>query len=51
MTVLVAVAHGDWDLTSAWPFVLAGLLAPGIAQILFTFAVRDGLISRMTIRE
>jgi drug/metabolite transporter (DMT)-like permease len=49
VTGLVAVAHGDWDLTSAWPFVLAGLLAPGIAQILFTFAVRDAGASRTSV--
>ena len=34
---------------SAWPFVLAGLLAPGIAQILFTFAVRDAGASRTSV--
>jgi len=49
VTGLAAVAHGDWDLTSAWPFVLAGLLAPGIAQILFTFAVRDAGASRTSV--
>jgi drug/metabolite transporter (DMT)-like permease len=49
VTGIVAVAHGDWDLTSAWPFVLAGLLAPGIAQILFTFAVRDAGASRTSV--
>jgi drug/metabolite transporter, DME family len=49
VTGLVAVAHGDWDLTSAWPFVLAGLLAPGIAQIFFTFAVRDAGASRTSV--
>ena len=49
VTGIVAVAHGDWDLTNAWPFVLAGLLAPGIAQILFTFAVRDAGASRTSV--
>lgn len=49
LTGVVAVAHGDWDLPSAWPFVLAGLLAPGIAQILFTFAVRDAGASRTSV--
>ena len=38
VTGVVAVAHGEWNVASAWPFVLAGLLAPGVAQILFTFA-------------
>ena len=49
VTGIVAAAHGDWDLTNAWPFVLAGLLAPGIAQILFTFAVRDAGASRTSV--
>jgi drug/metabolite transporter (DMT)-like permease len=49
VTGIVALAHGDWNLTTAWPFVLAGLLAPGIAQILFTFAVRDAGASRTSV--
>jgi len=49
LTGVVAVAHGEWDLASAWPFVLAGLLAPGAAQILFTFAVRDAGASRTSV--
>ena len=38
VTLTVALARGHWDFASAWPFVFAGLLAPGISQILFTFA-------------
>ena len=49
VTGVVAVAHGEWDVASAWPFLLAGLLAPGIAQILFTFAVRDAGASRTSV--
>jgi drug/metabolite transporter (DMT)-like permease len=49
VTGIVAVAHGEWDVASAWPFVLAGLLAPGAAQILFTFAVRDAGASRTSV--
>jgi drug/metabolite transporter (DMT)-like permease len=49
VTLAVSVARGDWDLASAWPFVFAGLLAPGIAQILFTFAVRDAGASRTSV--
>jgi len=49
VTLTVSLAHGDWDLASAWPFVLAGLLAPGIAQILFTFGVRDAGASRTSV--
>jgi drug/metabolite transporter (DMT)-like permease len=49
VTLAVSLARGDWDLASAWPFVLAGLLAPGIAQILFTFGVRDAGASRTSV--
>ena len=45
----MAAAHGEWNVASAWPFVLAGLLAPGAAQILFTFAVRDAGASRTSV--
>ena len=36
-------------LTSAWPFLLAGLLSPGAAQILVTFAIRDAGSSRVSM--
>lgn len=49
VTGAVAIARQDLDLASAWPFVLAGLIAPGIAQILFTFAVRDAGASRSSV--
>lgn len=49
VTALAAAAHGNWDLASAWPFVFAGLLAPGLAQILFTFGVRDAGASRTSV--
>ena len=50
VTALVMVAHGaEGDLASAWPFVFAGLLAPGAAQILFSFAVRDAGASRTSV--
>jgi len=49
VTLAVTLALGDWNLATAWPFVLAGLLAPGIAQILFTFAVRDAGASRTSV--
>jgi len=44
-----AGARGEWDLASAWPFLLAGALAPGISQILFTFAIRDAGASRTSV--
>jgi drug/metabolite transporter (DMT)-like permease len=49
ITGIVAGARGNWDVAAAWPYVLAGLLAPGIAQILFTFAVRDAGASRTSV--
>jgi drug/metabolite transporter (DMT)-like permease len=49
VTLCVSLALGDWNIASAWPFVLAGLLAPGIAQILFTFGVRDAGASRTSV--
>jgi drug/metabolite transporter (DMT)-like permease len=40
--VLVATTiAGGWGLAGAWPFLLAGVLGPGVSQVLFTFAVRD----------
>jgi len=49
VTALWAAVRGDWDVASAWPFLLAGLLAPGLSQILFTFAVRDAGASRASV--
>jgi uncharacterized membrane protein len=36
-------------LSSAWPFLLAGLLSPGAAQILVTTAIRDAGASRVSM--
>ena len=33
-------------LPPSWPFALAGILAPGVSQILFTLAIRDAGPSR-----
>jgi len=49
VTAVTAAARGEMDLLSAWPFLLAGLLAPGVSQILFTFAVRDAGASRASV--
>jgi drug/metabolite transporter (DMT)-like permease len=49
VTGCAVLARQDLDVASAWPFVLAGLVAPGIAQILFTFAVRDAGASRSSV--
>lgn len=49
LTAVSAFTRGDSSLASAWPFLLAGLLAPGISQVLFTFAVRDAGASRASV--
>jgi drug/metabolite transporter (DMT)-like permease len=49
VTAAWAALRGEWGLADAWPFLLAGLLAPGISQILFTFAVRDAGASRASV--
>jgi drug/metabolite transporter (DMT)-like permease len=49
VTAVAALVRGEWDLPAAWPFLLAGLLAPGISQLLFTFAVRDAGASRASV--
>jgi drug/metabolite transporter (DMT)-like permease len=43
------VAAQSIDLAGVWPFVLAGLLGPGLSQLLFTFAVRDAGPSRTSV--
>lgn len=45
---LVAAAF-NFDLHGTWPFLLAGLLAPGGSQILFTLAVREVGASRTSV--
>jgi S-adenosylmethionine uptake transporter len=48
--ILVYVAIRDeWNVAAAWPFLIAGVLAPGCSQILFTFAVRDAGASRASV--
>jgi len=47
--LVFAVAHGLHDVAAAWPFALAGLVAPGGSQILFTLAVRDAGPSRTSV--
>jgi drug/metabolite transporter (DMT)-like permease len=43
-----AVAQGGLT-TGVWPFVLAGLLGPGVSQYLFTFAVREAGAARTSV--
>jgi drug/metabolite transporter (DMT)-like permease len=55
-TVLAALAFAlpfaafqGGELVGAWPFVLAGLLGPGLSQILFTLAVSEAGPSRTSV--
>lgn len=43
-----ALAQGGLT-TEIWPFLLAGLLGPGISQFLFTFAVREAGAARTSV--
>ena len=43
------VAAGPIELDGVWPFVLAGLLGPGLSQLLFTLAIRDAGPSRTSV--
>jgi len=43
------VAAQAIDLSAIWPFLLAGLLGPGLSQLLFTLAVRDAGPSRTSV--
>jgi drug/metabolite transporter (DMT)-like permease len=47
LTVIAALPHHD--LRRSWEFFLAGLLAPGCSQILFTLAVRTAGPSRTSV--
>jgi len=37
------------DLDGVWPFLVAGLLGPGISQLFFTYAIRDAGPSRTSV--
>ena len=49
LVTLPFVAAAGIDLDGLWPFVVAGLLAPGVSQLLFTFAIRDAGPSRTSV--
>jgi drug/metabolite transporter (DMT)-like permease len=49
VTAVAALFARDWDLEGLWPFLLAGLLAPGASQLFFTFGVRDAGASRASV--
>jgi drug/metabolite transporter (DMT)-like permease len=46
---IVASAGGSLHSSDLWPFLLAGALAPGLSQVLFTHAVRDAGAARTAV--
>ena len=48
VTLPFAFAQGV-DMVEIWPFLLAGLLGPGLSQLLFTLAVREAGPSRTSV--
>jgi drug/metabolite transporter (DMT)-like permease len=46
VALVAAAIAGDRDVAAVWPFALAGILAPGVSQVLFTLAIRDAGPSR-----
>src|SRR4029078_7089359 len=44
--VVAATIARDWSVAAVCPFALAGILGPGVSQILFTLAIRDAGPSR-----
>jgi drug/metabolite transporter (DMT)-like permease len=49
LAVALVAAGVRHDLHGIWPFLLAGLLAPGGSQILFTLAIREVGASRTSV--
>jgi drug/metabolite transporter (DMT)-like permease len=49
VAVVAALLAGPHDVLDAWPYALAGLLAPGMSQLLFTFAIRSVGASRTSV--
>jgi drug/metabolite transporter (DMT)-like permease len=49
LSVVAAALAGGGGVAAAWPFALAGLLAPGGSQILFTLAIRTVGASRTSV--
>jgi drug/metabolite transporter (DMT)-like permease len=49
VALAAAVVQGGWALGGIWPFLLAGVLGPGLSQLLFTLAIRDAGASRTSV--
>ena len=46
---IALVAHHDPDLGEIWPFLIAGLIAPGLSQVFFVRAVREAGAARTSV--
>jgi drug/metabolite transporter (DMT)-like permease len=46
VALLATTVQGDWQVAGLGPYILAGVLGPGISQVLFTYAVREAGPSR-----
>src|SRR3989442_4200009 len=46
---IALVAHHDPNLGEIWPFLIAGLIAPGLSQIFFVRAVREAGAARTSV--
>jgi drug/metabolite transporter (DMT)-like permease len=50
LTAAIAlVARQDPDLADIWPFLIAGLIAPGVSQLFFVRAVREAGAARTSV--
>jgi drug/metabolite transporter (DMT)-like permease len=49
VAVAAAVVSWDWDTDGLWQFALAGILGPGLSQLLFTLGVRDAGPARTSV--
>jgi drug/metabolite transporter (DMT)-like permease len=49
IAIALVAAAPQHDFHGTWPFLLAGLLAPGGSQILFMLAVREAGVSRTSV--
>ena len=49
VAAVVALAAGLHDVLAAWPFLLAGLIAPGASQLFFTFAISSVGAARTSV--
>jgi len=46
VALAAAAIVGDWNVAAVWPFALAGILGPGVSQVMFILAIRDAGPSR-----